>query len=960
MFARTRATLSLFGLALVLAPACSPMKWAQRQAAAVRAKPRTFIEVEKALGFDSADSRKARRLAQLADSGPRCLKDRLDKDVLLKDIKAAESAFGGQPGPGTLTKYTTVVQGTSVSETSAVVVNLGQVPAAQLAYLKVVERDAHASKNGDGFLIEMKSVKFDGCTSVPCLLNRAYGSPTDDDLPGLLAYDFFLRTGYVLNTGSQLMNYTAEQYKPYVAGTVLPPLTLKDFLFTSDELKALWKVSHTYGNGAFHAATLDRIYRMPKGRAIVEPNFPAPTCGLAQLLYYPRYGDGGQLIQAELEPSWIQIVDVCLGLANYDLYAGSFYTGITHEMAHHVDYSTAHTGKDFLSTTDDWKKLSGGWKYEERMSGGELYDWWDPVDATQFVSTYARTSPGEDFAESMSYSRYRGNQAKKDIPVKLAYLAQKVFGGRTYDDDGLIKYYAQASAKGMLESLSTVLTGCVRSPADVNGATDMFPSAIPDTIPGDVSQCVKLRLGSEFQRQADILRSTELEACGVLDAQIAKVKQATADVLAPSVGPILQSNIDLASIQAATDSLRADVKSSIDPREVWLSCRNEAAPDTCFGDALGLAFDQVANRSRGGLTQSVVDVEKKLFVDANSYGDTSKAVELFYRQLLGDSTRIAQDYGRQRWDQCLKDGIPTGGSVPATAASASPSGAPVAVEDVAIPPTLPFTGGEAYVSAKVLACINLGFEADSHAVRDRWAHSRNLFQISDPAAQQYILEFLSREYLSTLQALAKDQSAQESARREPMHQSAVSEITQTLLADLTWLGDANTADVLKPKCSDMAGSSFDRWVTDQAVAGHPIPAVFEAVENLRTQWTDEACAAVLKDARISQQLDQNRTARDQADWGGVLKRSEALVSARADAYAPTCVKQYRTQIRSRSTCLKTAWPTVESQSMSDWDRSADGTRFATRRRDVKSYISGVDVRARLQNAAISRMESGIH
>ena len=932
MFAKSsiRAGVLFVSVAMV-ASGCSPMKWARKQAALLRAAPKSFVQIEKALGIDPSDSHKARRLAQLADSGPRCLADRLDKAVLLKDIKAAESAFGGQPGPGKI--------GT---------VNLGQIPAAQLAYLKVVDRNARSSRDGAGFLIEMKKVNHTGCTSVPCMLNRAYASAADDDLPGLLAYDFFLRTGYVLNTGTQLMNYTDSQYKPYTVGTVLPALQLSDFLFNVDELKALWKVSHTYGSGALHATSLDRIYRMPKGRAIVEPGYGAPTCGLAQMLYYSHRGSDG-LVQADLDPSWIQIVDICLGLGNYGPYAGSFYTGITHEMAHHVDYATTHTGKDYLSTTSEWQTLSG-WKFEERMVDGHAYDWWT-ASSDQFVSSYSQTSPGEDFAEAVAYARYRGNQAKKDIPIKLAYLAKKIFNGRTFDDEGLIAYYGQASAKGMLESLSTVLSGCVRSPAEVNGATDVFPAVIPGTIPGDVSQCVKLRLGAEFQRQSDILRATELEACGVLDTQMAKVKQATADALAPAVGPILQSNIDLAAIQAATESLRSDVKASIDAREVWLSCRGDASPETCFSDALGLAFDQVASRS-AALTPSVIDVEKKLFVDANSYADTAKTVEQFYRQLLGDSTRIAQDYGKQRWEQCLVDGIPTGATPDALAS-------PLTEEEASIPLTLPFTGGESYVSAKVLSCINIGFDADSHAIRDRWAHTRSLFQISDPSAQQYILEFLSREYLSTLQALAKDQSKQEATVREPMHQNAVTAFTQSLLADLSWLGDAATLVALKPKCMEMAGSQFTRWVTDQAVAGNPVPVVFEALENLQAQWTDEACTAVLKDTKVAQQLDRNRVAREQADWGGALKRADTLVSARADAYAPTCMRQFRTSPRSRATCLKNAWPTIESQAMTDWDRSADGTRFAARRRDVKTYISGPDVRLRLQNSAVSRMESGI-
>ena len=39
------------------------------------------------------------------------------------------------------------------------------------------------------------------------VLSTGLNSKPDDDMTGLVYYDFFLRTGYILNTGRQIMDY---------------------------------------------------------------------------------------------------------------------------------------------------------------------------------------------------------------------------------------------------------------------------------------------------------------------------------------------------------------------------------------------------------------------------------------------------------------------------------------------------------------------------------------------------------------------------------------------------------------------------------------------------------------------------------------------------------------------------------------------------------------------------------
>lgn len=910
---------------------CSPIRWIRGRAALSAAKPRNFI-----LFAEKGDA--GRTIAQTpADAtGPRCFKDRFTKASLLEEIAQDERRFTAAPGPGKLGTF-----------------ELGTVSAAQLDFIKTVEAAAKASAGNKGYLLQVEGVDHAGCKSIVCMVNRVYGKP-DDDITGMIVYDYYLKTGVVLNTGRQIMSYTDSQYKPYNAGIPTPELSLQGFLFNDAELKAFWTVARTYGDdGIFHRPSYNKIFRMPPNRAIVEPGYGAPTCGVAAAGWH-IYTRSDRSRYIGFTNGWIQVTDKCLTLPRDQIlgFSGDFYTHLTHEIAHHIDHSTIDPDDMKLSKSPEWKALSDGWTYEERVIDGKNYAYWTPGSTEQFATLYSQGSPVEDFADAVAYARYRGEEAMKKQPKKAKFLAEKLWGGRTFDEAGLIDYYSKTAAQSMLRSASESVSGCIREPSSA-GAGEGFQMAMPDRLPAVSRECVARALNHEFEKQMDQLRSNEYEACDLLTRKFPLVKQKAAELLAADLSPILESNADLALMHKATEELRAELSVKLDAREVWLGCRKEAEPTECYAQTLTLAFEQVAQKFTARLSAESLTVEKNLYLETNSFLAVAKKVELFYRQLLGDSASVALEYGLERWDACLKDGIPTAAQSP----SAS-SGEPVPAEDAMIPPTLPFTGGQLYVSAKILSCINLGFAADTQAIRERWARSRKLFQIGDEEAQAYILEFLSRDYLMTLQGLAEEQSKREATERATLRTKAVSEISTELLGNLAWLGNAVSVAQGKTACATEGPLRFDRWMTSRSLTGSsPMPLNFEALENIRIQWSDEACAKALQDPSIVRRVDANRARRDREAWQSALKNLERLVGKRADAFGLACARTNRTSAK-RTTCMRSGWVTIETQALADWDLTDEGRRYASRRRDAESSIRLTNTRTRLQNEAIARMERG--
>ncbi len=105
-----------------------------------------------------------------------------------------------------------------------------------------------------------------------------------------------------------------------------------------------------------------------------------------------------------------------------------------HELCHHHDYKGIYaTGFGTMMSEQKnsaFKKLSG-WK-EVTSPKGESS--WVPLETAEFVSSYAKTEPAEDYAESCMNYVLHPEKLKEKAPKKYAFIKANLFNNKEFID----------------------------------------------------------------------------------------------------------------------------------------------------------------------------------------------------------------------------------------------------------------------------------------------------------------------------------------------------------------------------------------------------------------------------------------------------------------------------------------------------------------------------------------------
>lgn len=107
---------------------------------------------------------------------------------------------------------------------------------------------------------------------------------------------------------------------------------------------------------------------------------------------------------------------------------------LIHEICHHHDFKGLYA-TDYGAMTSEQKnsvfKGLSGWKEKTEKNGGSS---WVHAQDGQFVSSYAATSPAEDYAESCMNYILHPETLEKKAPKKYAHMKKYVFNGAEFKD----------------------------------------------------------------------------------------------------------------------------------------------------------------------------------------------------------------------------------------------------------------------------------------------------------------------------------------------------------------------------------------------------------------------------------------------------------------------------------------------------------------------------------------------
>lgn len=111
----------------------------------------------------------------------------------------------------------------------------------------------------------------------------------------------------------------------------------------------------------------------------------------------------------------------------------------THELGHR----SAHLHKNFLDDSDEWKKATG-WQVgaDKKPFNNRQHGW---------ISKYAKTRPGEDYAETYALYRFNPKRLKQISPERYQFMKEQVFKNIEYDQN-ICKGQTNASEAPTVES----------------------------------------------------------------------------------------------------------------------------------------------------------------------------------------------------------------------------------------------------------------------------------------------------------------------------------------------------------------------------------------------------------------------------------------------------------------------------------------------------------------------------
>ena len=287
----------------------------------------------------------------------------------------------------------------------------------------------------------------EGCETLVCGLGKLYGGEEG----ALRALNIAKRTGYVMSAASQVDH-------PGQRSVAVEPTQT----WSVGEIRNVDRALSRLPDNFKRMSSMKRFFRAQDGwRYPGSPN----TIGMA---YSGDPQDPGRIV----------------------LYEGAFRGNgdpeetIIHEVGHQFDFSAlSRDGRDF-SDSSGFSALSlWGVRLEQATdaNGNPVVDasgnprmarvWGSDPDAN-FVSSYSKTSPREDFAESVSHYVREPELMKVLAPDKYDLIKTTVFNGREYG--GAEPWPMASDAILAMGGVKSVIEGCTGLISQVAGTGDRF------------------------------------------------------------------------------------------------------------------------------------------------------------------------------------------------------------------------------------------------------------------------------------------------------------------------------------------------------------------------------------------------------------------------------------------------------------------------------------------------------
>lgn len=726
--------------------------------------------------------------------------------------------------------------------------DLSQLPVPQANFLRNYGDDI-------GDLKDKQSIDYSSCQDLPCIFNKVYGK--EGHVAGYVHYLWYLKFGHMLSLDNKVPSQSSNE--PGVYGGQSFPLSA--YLYDDKELYGIWRLSQMLKSPHTTLRYMTELQRIPRGVKFEDSRY-AGACGLAS------------------SAGWIILQDGCLStLNNPD--TGFLYQAIAHELTHQIDFEQGR-GTSFMqrSSGQQYLDLAGMYMEEYVNSSGVTVRQWKLKPNAKIVSSYAGTSPAENFAESIALFRVDGDRTKKEItPDHYKFVSTEFFQGRLFEKEEMMKtWISNYSSESMSEVFKAVID-CSKNPGTTRStfftSSDFTVRVLPNMlncIGGRATEISALMKGKATLYEPDgCMAINAYETRGKWDIHMKNFLKGAFNKYLQELNKDPQY---LARIQA----FYKEISDPTIARNSYVSCFKESQEESCYQEELQKNFYEKASRLNFPEEQirEMTEMYSSNFPYAKIKAETITTYQVFVSSHL---EKIRESAG-ELWQGCHN----------------------ISHNDDQIPTGKYFSITDGYMISSFYNCLNMNIPDTVRNVIGSF--SVDEFKVEHPKEElilsqeilPHVVKYLQERYLKEREVEVSEASVFVISQQE--------NVKKQLLSDFSWVKDVSDSSSVISDCKregsklvpmtllyNMKGDIFGRYIEENICQNISSTPEFN-------EWMNTS-PALFKD-QIFKQLEESmlNEGRRQAD---MCLRSYPM---------DTNFNRVRYKIQ-REKCLLDTWPTLE-------------------------------------------------
>lgn len=811
-----------------------------------------------------------------ADPAELCMKDKFSTDSLKAEVREIEKKF----------KSGTKVTGKWKH------LNLEDLPIPQANFLKRFGNSLGDMNNPDAF-------DYSGCQDVPCIFNTIYGKPNNP--AGYVHYLWYLRMGHLLGASNKVNGALAPATPGLYNEKTFP---VSAYLYREKEIYAFWRMMKILKAPHTTLTDLNEIHRVPQGESF-DTEMVKRKNGNASF---------GEVCGRAFSNGFIVLQDLCLGVSS-DWDSGDFYSLVLHEISHHVDFHQGRSkGEAYRSDDQDYLDLSKFQLNEYKDETGKTIRQWQHKPGIKLVSSYAGTSPAENFADTLALFRVDGTTTKSSISTEhWDFTSKNYYFDKNFEKKYLINGWLESEGSLLSQLVFKAVGECSASTKPTASTyfkkTDFSVVVLPSMV-----NCLGTK-AVDISRQMRIkIKGSDLDGCKVLTDY--NIKSDWEPALKPAITQL--ANKYLKELQADKEYFARAQKfiDNISKRdfanEAFLGCLDKETEESCYEESvLRLAR---ANLAQLSLPETQAQDLAELYFDAHPLSDTKAYLTGYYRSFVSSHLEQIQQDAGELYAKC--EAMPLNDDAP-------PSGKHFSIVD-------------GYMVSSIYNCLNSHFPDTAKLIVRGLAVGE--MTVQHPKEEVIMYEQVVPELKKSLETIYLKKKEAEVKALATYIANDQGKIRKSIISDFKWVRDVLKDENVVKECRKSALALIDFPLSYQTKG-----AAFGAL-------ADASCSGIAESPEYKKWLDDSKSEFANRSVSGL----ESKIIELAQLKAKSCLVQFPVDTslnrikfkKDREACLISEWTVIEGEALKQFESDPMVVKFKI---DVAAVKTQLDLnRRRLQ------------